>query len=390
MSLRDLLVTSETKKDYIEYKEKEKEIKRIKQIQKEKLNQITDPDLKIRKATQDKDVLKEHYKILRQIMKNFDYVKNPLLKEFELETPKEIRANAIKSLCDAIKSGISNLKKGHIKFFNMKYKTKKESNDIIELSKSCISLKNGVVKILPTFFKEECYLKISSKNKKKHKDLIIDNNADITKKNGNYYLNILKKTEVKESIPIQRVCGVDPGVRTLATVYSTNQEQDVIITEYIHQKEALAKYTQKLKLLKKNKKYYRKKQYNKQELKKKHLIDSIHWDLINHLLKENDVIYFGDIKSHDIVNGNKNKTLNQSMNDLKFYVLKQRLKYKAFINQKKVIFVNEAYTTKTCSRCGTLNNHVGSKETFHCSCCHLTTGRDINASKNIFMKGLLC
>ncbi len=71
---------------------------------------------------------------------------------------------------------------------------------------------------------------------------------------------------------------------------------------------------------------------------------------------------------------------NMNFNDLKFYQLKQRLLYKAF-------YVPEHYTTKTCSCCGAINNNEGSKEVFECSQCNLKTGWDMNASKNIKMKG---
>jgi putative transposase len=105
-------------------------------------------------------------------------------------------------------------------------------------------------------------------------------------------------------------------------------------------------------------------------------------------LKNNDVVYLGDIKSHDIVKGGKNHKLNRDMNDLKFYQLKQRMLYKASVYQKLVYLIPEPFTTKCCSTCGTLNHCVGSKEVFTCQSCHLTTGRDMNASKNIKMKGL--
>jgi transposase len=52
-----------------------------------------------------------------------------------------------------------------------------------------------------------------------------------------------------------------------------------------------------------------------------------------------------------------------------------------------VFLVPEHYTTKTCSCCGTINNKVGSKEIFECGECNLITGRDMNASKNMKMKG---
>jgi putative transposase len=99
------------------------------------------------------------------------------------------------------------------------------------------------------------------------------------------------------------------------------------------------------------------------------------------------VIYFGDIKSHDIVKGGKNKSLNVAFNDLKFYQLKQRLMYKAYLYGKKVFMVPEHYTTKTCSNCGKINDSVGSKEVFECDHCKMVTGRDFNASKNMKLKG---
>lgn len=232
-------------------------------------------------------------------------------------------------------------------------------------------------------------MKISNKNHKKYKNLVINNNVDIIKKNKNYYINIIDNTILKTKTNIKTVCGVDPGVRTLATVYSINNNETTI-TEYIHRKDLLYKLNKKIDLLKDNKKiYYRKKQYNKIELKKKNIIDSIHWNLINNLLQNNNVIYFGDIKSHNIVKNNKNHKLNRDFNDIKFFLLKQRLKYKASLYQKTLYFINEAYTTKTCSNCGIINNNVGSKEIFNCQSCNLTTGRDINSSKNIMMKGIL-
>ena len=90
-----------------------------------------------------------------------------------------------------------------------------------------------------------------------------------------------------------------------------------------------------------------------------------------------------------MVKDSYNKKLNVCFNDLKFFQLKQRLIYKAFIESKKVIYVPEHYTTKTCSSCGELNKDIGSKKVFECPTCNLITGRDINAAKNMKLKGML-
>ena len=139
----------------------------------------------------------------------------------------------------------------------------------------------------------------------------------------------------------------------------------------------------------KRKKRYKKKKILKHEKIKSNLINEIHWKTINYLIKEYDVIFLGDIKSHDITKGGKNKTLNRNMNDLKFYKFKERLVYKCIRNNKKMFLINEAYTTQGCSRCGNLWKDIGNSKIYNCKKCNLNCGRDYNAAKNIYMKGIL-
>ena len=151
----------------------------------------------------------------------------------------------------------------------------------------------------------------------------------------------------------------------------------------------IKKYNTKLDKLKETKnKHIRKKSLRKIEKKKRNKVDRLHWDFINDVLDRNDVLYLGDIKSHDIVKDGRNKYVNRAFNDLKFYLLKQRFIYKALMKGKIVFLVPEPYTTKTCSCCGKINE-VGSKKVFECSQCNQVTGRDLNAAKNIKIKGML-
>ena len=52
----------------------------------------------------------------------------------------------------------------------------------------------------------------------------------------------------------------------------------------------------------------------------------------------------------------------------------------------KVIIVNEAYTSKTCSACGLIHK-IGSKSVLKCE-CGLTIDRDLNGARGIFLKNL--
>ena len=54
----------------------------------------------------------------------------------------------------------------------------------------------------------------------------------------------------------------------------------------------------------------------------------------------------------------------------------------------KVRVCNEAYTTKTCGRCGVVNNAVGGAAVFHCGACGLVADRDYHAARNIYLRAM--
>jgi len=380
--LRDLLVTENTKKNLKEYKDFDDMLDSLRKQKKE----CTDNEEK-KKLT---DAIKNIQKERRDNMKNFTAEKNCVVKDFELKTPKDIRANAVKRCCDAYTSGFANLRNGNIKFFRLEYKKKTRQKQSIELTPKNIKVENGVLKILPTYFKNNCILKVSKNNKKKIQNLKIVNNVDLVRFHGCYYLHLCIPVEQKSMSPLKQICGVDLGIRTFATVCSHNIDTKQTSTfDYQQRQDILTTLNAKIDMLKERRgKRTKKKQYNKIEKKKKDIVDLLHWQTVNHLLKHNDVIFLGDIKSHNIVKGNKNKALNRLFNDMKMYQLKQRLLYKASVAQKVVYLVKEHNTTKCCSSCGTINN-VGCSKEFCCKSCTFATGRDVNASKNILMKGFL-
>jgi putative transposase len=381
-NLRDILVTENTKKNLQEYKQFDSAIETLRKQK----STVGDKDTIQQLDQQIKEVQTKR----RNKMKDYASTKNPLISRFEIQTPKDIRSNAVASCCNAHKAAFTNLRNGNIKFFNMKYKKKTDVHQCIELTPKIISIVQGKIKIVPNTLGNECYLKTTASNKKKLQNVKITNNVDITRHNNQYYVHLLVGVNI-ETAALNNIAGIDLGLRTFATVH-THQATNTttMVTEYVHRKDILKKFNVKMDMLKSTKKkHIRKKQLSKIDKGKKNLVDRLHWDFINDILQHNDVVYLGDIKSHDIVKGGKNKTLNRCFNDLKFYKLKQRLLYKASLCGKKVFMVPEHYTTKTCSSCGVLDNNVGSKEIFDCEHCRLTTGRDINASKNIKMKGML-
>ena len=51
--------------------------------------------------------------------------------------------------------------------------------------------------------------------------------------------------------------------------------------------------------------------------------------------------------------------------------------------------VAQAFTSKTCGKCGHLNNKLGGSRTFNCRACKHTEDRDVHAARNILLRYLL-
>jgi putative transposase len=373
--LRNKLVTANTKKHHPEYQELEN---RMNQLRSEKKN-ATDKQPVEEQIQQCKQVLR----VVKQQLKSS---KNEGVFEWETKTPKEIRAEAVKDVCKAYKTLFTNLKKGHIKRFKVGFRLKKEKQQCLSIPKSFIKNKEGKIIIAPSYFESEkdAMISMGKKTIKKYKELEIQHDCRLVKKNHQYWLFIPVDIEPPVNPPIlSTYCGIDPGVRTFMTTFGNSG-----CYEYEHSESMIRSIDKKIQSYGQRKKPIRKRKYLKQEQRKDHVVTELHWKTIHALLSNNDILFYGDIQTHNIVRKNENRTLNRDVNNLKFYQFKQRLEFKASELGKKVLLVKEHYTTKTCSFCGTMNE-PGNSKIYHCKSCNKTVGRDVNASKNILLKGMV-
>ncbi len=391
-NMRDAMVTANTKKTHPVYQES---TRRITLLRTDK--SVREKELKAHRENLSKEAIREMEREIHQLKteiqtanatmrnaaKQLPSTANETLLPWELETPKEIRTGAIKEACSAYKSGISNLKAGNIKFFSMKFRKKTSFTQGISLPKSFITNLDGVFHIAKTFFKGNNHEFPSGKRtKKKHRNLVIQHDCRLIKKYNEFWLLVPVDAPCKKKEVFLTYGGVDPGVKTFLTVFENEG-----CTEYKVDSERITRINKKIDTLKGFKRV-RKKHFLRYEKKKGNLIKEIHWKSIRSMLTNWDVLFFGDIKSHGISSKGNNKKLHRDINDLKFYQFKQRLQHQAMQRGNKVFFVNEAYTSKTCSCCGGMYD-VGISRVYECEFCKKKLGRDENASKNILMKGIL-
>ena len=83
-----------------------------------------------------------------------------------------------------------------------------------------------------------------------------------------------------------------------------------------------------------------------------------------------------------------NHCLAKSISDVAWGQFSNYLSYKAESAGRKLVKVNPAYTSQTCSKCGHRQKMPLDVRVFHCPCCDLSIDRDLNASLNILALGL--
>jgi len=111
-----------------------------------------------------------------------------------------------------------------------------------------------------------------------------------------------------------------------------------------------------------------------------------------HQLSKGLVNTYGVIAIEDLSINNMQKDnfrcINKGIADVAWRGFFNLLGYKAECADRRVIKVNPAYTSQTCSRCGYRQKMPLSNRTFHCPCCGLSIDRDVNAAINIHGLGL--
>ncbi len=208
-----------------------------------------------------------------------------------------------------------------------------------------------------------------------------------------FYLSAYVKYELPQKnivIDLDKAVAIDPNTKNMLAFYSTSTAGIIgeNINDLLDSKNSRISRLQHFEskaLNKRIKKMLRRKiirQYNKRE----GIRDEIHWKLANALLKNYDTVIIPEFEEQK-----KCKTLRKSTNRQMFGIshslFRNRLSHKADIQGKRVIVMTEEYTSKTCSQCGHYN--IPTDRQYYCSSCRLSIHRDINAAKNIMMKGYI-
>jgi len=210
--------------------------------------------------------------------------------------------------------------------------------------------------------------------------------SKLLKRNGEYFLHLVVKREVELKTSYSSVLAIDMGIRHAACSVDTRsgethfygRELRKARGHYFHLRRNLGRE----KLLKVVKRIG-----DKEGRTTNDQLHKIAKAIVDEAERTNAIIAIGNPKG--IRKSGKGRRFNRKLNSWPFWKLRQYITCKANWRGIRVVEVNEAYTSKHCSRCGQIGvrsgNHHG---LFECPRCGLKENADRNGAFNIGRRAL--
>jgi len=297
------------------------------------------------------------------------------------------------------KTAVTNIKRGNIKHFDLKFKSKKNPKQTAYISYKALDIKNQV--LFPSIQKENKNMsfKVKRKGKKDYENYKNFKARDmkISVDNNHYYLHLVidKPSPIKNMQTLKKVVALDPGGNTFQNGYSPENRYykfgekfvDTIRKKYLNKMDKLQS-----KLSKKPDKKLQS-ALNSLRTKVKNKVDDIHKQTAAYLFHRYETIVVGDLNlgGSAIRKKNRNipKTVARALNVLAHGKFREYLKYRAStVRNRQVIVQNEAWTSKTCGCCGQIHKDLGSAKIFKCPSCDYVADRDLNGARNILLRSI--
>jgi putative transposase len=303
------------------------------------------------------------------------------------EVPSRIIDGAIKRVCDNFNIGFKQLKLGIIKKFSMGYKTKKDTNQSINIPKDLFNRSsNSFSKKYMGDMKSQYPIRGLKHDTTLSYDCILNQ----------YTLNVPRNVLFRNENQVRNdTIALDPGKRCFLTGYSPKGHILEICNGVSDKLEYHFKRINRLSSAItsfKNKKTKKSLRMARKRCHKRirNLVDDLHWKAIKYLTSNYTTILIGDLSTKRISQTKISKGVKRILQIFSFFKFKQRLKEACQNLNLKYRCIDESYTSKTCTHCGTVMKKGEIKpKVFGCTKCNYKVDRDWNGARNIYLKSFL-
>lgn len=274
--------------------------------------------------------------------------------------------------------------------FLKKIKSPKHRHYPLILRRDVIRLERQDTDIAPYWFKFPCFgvrggiwLAL-----KPHCDIPEDcslREAKLIKRKNAWFIHLTIEREVDEpTIHPDRLLAIDLGERYLAVVCGDNGIRPQFLGKEVRGIRRHYAWLRK-RLGERNLLGIIKRVGHTEKRKVNAVCHQISRQIVDEAKETDSTIVLGDLKG--IRQRAKGKRMNRIVSTMPYYKLTQFIKYKAAWEGIPVLVIPEAYTSKTCHRCGCLGSRPY-QGLFLCHSCGLRYSADLNGSRNILKRAL--
>lgn len=191
---------------------------------------------------------------------------------------------------------------------------------------------------------------------------------------------------------------LDPGIRTFLTGYDPSGriveigkgDVEAVFRMCYRVDRIMAKVA---KAKNHKQRYQRKRAACRARTKLQNCIQDLHAKAAKYLCETYELIFLPTFTTQQMVKRANRKIRSKTarmMLTFAHYKFRQRLLDKARnYENTNVVIVNEAYTSKTCTKCGTIKTNLGGNKTFNCPSCSWKGDRDVNGARNIYLRSVV-
>jgi transposase len=325
---------------------------------------------------------------------------NSEVSDWETETPKDVRAGAVRDMNKAYTTNISELMKGNLSHFNMHFRSKKNRCSSIVVSSYNIT-EDGKLSVYPRKLIGKAITIASGEKKSVQLLRSIENRKDarLMYDRGRWFFCApieVKRRKITSNG--NRRLSLDPGKSVFMVGYSPDDGGSVVWSS--HNKDRLDALNEQIDALQSEIDDRRKaKQSTRQirirmdrlRLREEDLLREMHYQTASYLCGRYNTIYLPSFESQEMVKGRRcGRRFNRGLLQLRHYKFQQQMRWKAEEYENvDVEIVTEPYTSKTCTRCGTeQSSGNGNDRMYKCSDCGLCIHRDIMGARNIMIREL--
>lgn len=193
---------------------------------------------------------------------------------------------------------------------------------------------------------------------------------------------------------VSQIIALDPGVRTFLTGFDGEKFLEIGKSDFgriARLCQHLDQLTSRMSKVNARQRRSMKRAAFRMRHKIRSLIDELHRKTACYLTKNYRLIFLPTFESSDMVAKVKRKIRSKTARAMltwAHYRFKQTLKHQAQKRSVTIIEVSEAYTSKTCTRCGHVHTKLGGAKIFKCSSCNYEINRDFNGALGILLRAL--